>query len=57
MVPVCAIAVGVLAFGEDLPGWKIAASVLIVVGVSVFTLAGRIEKRLRVFVERVPTSG
>jgi O-acetylserine/cysteine efflux transporter len=46
MVPVCAIAVGVLAFGEELPFWKLIATALIVAGVSIFTLSGRLLARL-----------
>jgi O-acetylserine/cysteine efflux transporter len=46
MVPVCAIVIGVLAFGEDLPFWKLAATILIVAGVSLFTLSGRLLARI-----------
>ena len=45
MVPVCAIAIGVLAFGEELPLWKLVATILIVAGVSLFTLSGRLLAR------------
>jgi drug/metabolite transporter (DMT)-like permease len=38
--------VGVLAFGEELPLWKLITTILIVAGVSFFTLSGRILQYL-----------